>query len=315
MASSIAEHFQICQTASAMLNPHSDRKSSPASGDARPVRARGTQPTVGRERSLDRQPPSPKRAIQSAEIGGRLLLTLAEAQAALPLKELAARSGLSASRAHPYLVSLRNLGLVTQDAAQGHYALGPAALRIGLSALGQLDPLREAESAAAELAGSTGHAVALAVWGSFGPTVVRLLEAHRALHVTLRVGHVMSLGETATGRTFAALLPTQRLEEALAAGPQVHAGLASAKARRALNEEALAEWRAHGLLRAQGRPIPGVNAFSAPVFGHRGELLLAMTVLDHQSRLPSSHRGPSAQALKATAARVSGRLGYTQPAG
>jgi DNA-binding IclR family transcriptional regulator len=313
MGFSIAEHFQICQTASVMLNLHSKRKSSAATGEARHAQARRPQPQGAHDQPLDGDAPSPRRAIQSAEIGGRLLLMLADAHAALPLKELATRCGLSASRAHPYLVSLRNLGLVTQDAAQGQYALGPAALRVGLSALGQLDPLREAEGAAAELASGTGHAVALAVWGSFGPTVVRLLEAHRALHVTLRVGHVMSLRETATGRTFAALLPTQRLEEALAAGPQVHAGLANASARRDLHEEAIAEWRAHGLLRAQGRPIPGVNAFSAPVFGHRGELLLAMTVLDHQSRLSPSHRGPSAQALRAAAARVSGRLGYRPP--
>jgi hypothetical protein len=155
-----------------------------------------------------------QRSVQSVEVGGRLLLALADSRSDLSLKDLAARAGLTPSRAHPYLVSFSRLGLVEQREATGRYGLGPAALQIGLAALHQLDPIQAASPVAEALAARTGHAVALAVWGNFGPTVVRLIEARQPLHVMLRAGSVMSLTGTATGRAFVAAWPLERLEHA-----------------------------------------------------------------------------------------------------
>jgi DNA-binding IclR family transcriptional regulator len=118
-----------------------------------------------------------QRAVQSIEVGGRLLLALADSPGPLTLKELAARSDLPPSRAHPYLVSFGKLQLIEQDPATGHYALGPAALQLGLTCLHQLEPVKAALPVAQELAASTGHAVAPAAWGNFGPTIIRMVEA------------------------------------------------------------------------------------------------------------------------------------------
>jgi DNA-binding IclR family transcriptional regulator len=252
-----------------------------------------------------------QRAIQSIEVGGQLLLALADASGAMPLKDLAAQAGLSASRAHPYLVSFGRLGLIEQDAVTGRYALGPAALRIGLACLNQWDPLRAAEPVARELAESTGHAVALAVWGNFGPTIVRLIEARQPLHVALRVGSVMSIHDTATGRAFAGVLPPGRLAEAVA-GAFGELASASTRASRAPEiEQIRAELKRHGVTRAVGRPIPGVNAFSAPALDLDGQPALVITALDHQDRLPSDWNGASARAVRTAAAQVSARLGGT----
>jgi DNA-binding IclR family transcriptional regulator len=256
--------------------------------------------------------PRGQRGVQSAQVGGQVLLALAEVAGALPLKDLAARCAMPPSRVHPYLVSLQRLGLVVQEPGSGHYALGPAALRVGLAALNQLDPLREAEALATALAQQSGHALALAVWGSHGPTVVRLIETRRALHVTLRVGHLMALSDTATGRAFAACVPLQRLQEAAASG--AHPGLQSGgdgdePALRKLQAAAKQEWQRHGLIRATGRPIPGVNAFSAPVHSAAQMPALVMTMLDHEDRLGSAYSGPSAQALRKAALQLSRQLG------
>jgi DNA-binding IclR family transcriptional regulator len=254
-----------------------------------------------------------QRSIQSIEVGGRLLLALADRAGALPLKELAAQAGLSASRAHPYLVSFGRLGLIEQDAVTGRYALGPAALRIGLACLHQWDPLRAAEPVARELAEATGHAVALAVWGNFGPTVVRLIEARQPLHVALRVGSVMSIHDTATGRAFAGVMPAARLAEAVA-GAFGELQSRSARAARAPELAGIqAEFRRHGLARAVGRPIPGVNAFSAPALDHEGQPAIVVTALDHEERLPADWAGPSARAVRAAAAQISARLGGPTP--
>ena len=91
---------------------------------------------------------SGQRAVQSIEVGGRLLLALGAHAGPMSLKDLAAEAGLPPARAHPYLVSFGKLRLIEQDPASGHYALGPAALQVGLTALHQLDPIRAADPVA-----------------------------------------------------------------------------------------------------------------------------------------------------------------------
>ena len=260
-----------------------------------------------------------QRAVQSIEVGGRLLLALTNSPGPLTLKELAAQADLTPSRAHPYLVSFGKLRLIEQDLVSGHYALGPAALQMGLTVLHQLDPLKAAWPVAQELAKSTGHAVALAVWGNFGPTIVRMIEARQPLHVSMRVGSVMSILGTATGRAFAGVLPNDRLQQAMLGplGESAHqsSGQFSAQLRLQAKElnEARDEMKAHGVARAAGRPIPGVNAFSGVVLDHEGEAALVITVLGHQDRLSSEWNSQVAEAVKEAAAQVSASLGGRAP--
>ncbi|GAP34497.1 IclR family transcriptional regulator [Piscinibacter sakaiensis] len=252
-----------------------------------------------------------QRAVQSVEVGGRLLLALAASAGPMSLKDLAAAAGLPPSRAHPYLVSFGKLRLIVQLPASGQYALGPAALRIGLAALGQVDALREATPVAEALAASTGLAVALAVWGNFGPTVVRMIDARQPLHVSMRAGTVMSLLGTATGRAFAAVLPRRALDLAMLAalGDLPDARPPPLQASEAELQAIAEEWRCHGVTRAVGRPIPGVNAFSAPAFTHEGEAALVVTALGHQDHVSPDWRSPVAEAVRAAAHEVSQRLG------
>ncbi|MEO8298978.1 MAG: IclR family transcriptional regulator [Burkholderiales bacterium] len=252
-----------------------------------------------------------QRAVQSVEVGGQLLLALGANREAMSLKDLAACAGLPPSRAHPYLVSYGRLGLVQQDAVSGRYALGPAALRLGLTALLQCDPVRVAGPVAEALAADTGQAVALVVWGNFGPTVLRLIDARQPLHIAMRAGTVMSLLGTATGRAFASVMPPEHIADALA-GVALGAGRVAAAT--AVPEAELAsardEYTRHGCTRAVGRPVPGVNAFSAPVFDHDGVPVLVLTLLGHQDHFPSAWSSPMAQAVKCAAAEASTRLGW-----
>ena len=73
--------------------------------------------------------------IQSVEVGFELLEALSQAPGALMLRDLAAAAGMSAAKAHRYLVSFQRMGLVVQDPVSTRYDLGPAALRIGLASL------------------------------------------------------------------------------------------------------------------------------------------------------------------------------------
>ena len=132
-----------------------------------------------------------------------------------------------------------------------------------------------------ELAVLTGHTVSLSVWGNHGPTVIRIEESSGAVHVNMRVGSVMSLLGTATGRVFAAFLPPKMIEKFIEDGVgKASVGDEAAKLMTPKQiEAAIAEVRQRGLARAVGRPIPGVNAFSAPVFDHSGSIALVITAI------------------------------------
>src|SRR5215472_4507211 len=176
-----------------------------------------------------------QRGIGSVEVGGQLLRVLTEADGPMMLRDLAASAGMTAAKAHPYMVSYMRLGLVEQDRASGRYELGPLALQMGLASMRRLNPVRIATEAIAELVVRINQTVALSVWGNHGPTVVRIEEGTGAVHVNMRVGRA-SVGDEA-----------QR------------------QMTRNQIDKAVAEIREKGLARAVEKPIPGVNAFSAPV--------------------------------------------------
>src|SRR6187551_97110 len=80
--------------------------------------------------------------IQSVEVGFGLLDVLAKAPGPLMLRDLAAAAGMSAAKAHRYLVSFQRLELVAQDGSSTRYDLGPAALKLGLASLARLDAMK-----------------------------------------------------------------------------------------------------------------------------------------------------------------------------
>ena len=131
------------------------------------------------------------KGIQSIEVGFRLLQALEGARAPLTLKELSSQAGLTPSKARNYLVSLKRVELVQQDADTGHYALGPAALRLGLVALAQIEPLEIAFDEMKLRRDRIGATQFLSVWGNKGPVIVRWLEGEDQITVEVRTGSVL----------------------------------------------------------------------------------------------------------------------------
>src|SRR5688572_24329624 len=99
-----------------------------------------------------------RRGIQSVEVGSSLLEQLARHIHPLALKDLAKSAGMTAGKAHPYMVSFLKVGFVKQTDA-GHYELGPLALNLGLSSLQRMDPVKEASKLIEDLARETNQSV------------------------------------------------------------------------------------------------------------------------------------------------------------
>lgn len=253
-----------------------------------------------------------RRGIQSIEVGGQLLLALGAHGRPMPLRDLARAANMLPGKAHPYLVSYSKLGLVTQEPSSGHYWLGPTAIQLGLVSLRMLNPVREATPFANDLARETGHSVALSVWGNQGPTIVYLFDAIYPLHVNLRTGTVMSLAGTATGRLFAAYLPSRLIEESmLEDSRRLGPDIAKPSDPESV-QKMLVEVRKHGLSRSIDNPTPGVCSFSAPVFDYSGNIVLGITLMGRSSSFDHTWDGPQARAVKSCALEISKRLGHQQ---
>lgn len=145
-----------------------------------------------------------RQGIQSIEVGFRLLDVLAKHNRPMMLRDLAKGAGMAAAKAHRYLVSFMRIGIVEQDPSSGRYDLGAYALALGLSGLGRLDPVRLAGPVLDALCEEIHETVALAVWGTHGATIVRIVDAGNPVTITLRPGSVLPLLNSATGQAFAA---------------------------------------------------------------------------------------------------------------
>ena len=149
-----------------------------------------------------RQSVLPKPGVQSVDVTLRVLLAVAQGSGPRPLKDIAAAAKMAPSSAHRHLTSLVRAGMIEQHDATGRYDLGPLVLDLGMLALARRDPVRLIGSSLEELRDQLDETVFLAVWGNRGPTIVRWEESARAITVNVRVGSVMPLMRSATGRVF-----------------------------------------------------------------------------------------------------------------
>jgi len=147
-----------------------------------------------------------RQKVQAAEVGTDILTALAELAPATSLSRLAEHVGMPASKVHRYLQALIASGFAEQDATTNHYGLGPAALFVGLAALGRLDVVKLATPYLAELRDELNETCFLAVWGNRGPTVVHVEQAVRAVTLVTQVGSVLPLLGSSTGLVFNAFL-------------------------------------------------------------------------------------------------------------
>jgi len=130
----------------------------------------------------------------------------------------------------------------------------------------------------------------------------------------LRLGDVMPLLTSATGRCFAAFMPsdltTPMLKAELAREQKIKrhgVPITLAEAKTMLDEV-----RQRGLARVTDALLPGVAGFSAPVFDSDAHMVLAMVSLGPTSSFDASWTGAPARALRHTAQQLSAELGMSK---
>jgi len=249
---------------------------------------------------LDARPESDTRkGVQSVEHAFSLLQIFTQAQAPLAVKEIAEMSGMPSSKVHHYLVSLVRVDAIRQT-HDGNYELGSFALHLGLAALRRLEPIEIAVTAARKLRQQTGETTFIAVWGSFGPTIIRYFEGVHAVTVEVRTGNVLPLTTSATGKVFLTWGADGLHESALT----------TENTDKKTIKQITSDTKAAGLGKVSGDLLPRIASLSAPVFDQDGRLALAITQLGWTGEFDESENGKVATALKIQAEQLSFELGY-----
>jgi DNA-binding IclR family transcriptional regulator len=259
-----------------------------------------------------RKPSRPQRGVQSVEIGVRVAQSLARAGKPATLGEIAKIVALSPSKTHRYLVSLVRSGLVAQDSRDQRYWLSGAAIYLGLAAQYALDEYQLLTEAIERLHHDTGHAVAVMIWSTSGPMVVRSLEPlDQPIMVVARIGANITMTNSASGRLFAAFMESKLVKPLLE--KEFRSGVISAATNKPVSRadfaEILARVRAERFASVNGVYRSGYSTISVPVFRQRDELLFAITIIAPSSVLDLRPSAPTVRALKDCANSLEARLG------
>ena len=242
--------------------------------------------------------------IQSIEVGLKLLRPILDAGKPLNLKSLAAAAGYAPPKAHRYLVSLIRMKLVEQDPLTGRYGLGKLAFELGLAAIGLLDREALGRAAIHEIMAETRQTACLVVWANGGATVAAVEPGVGSIFLGIRIGSVLSLLRSASGRVFLANLPRQATNELLTGE------LGELKMSKTAVTAMIDQVRREGMSRIRDSMMVGLSAVSAPVFDHDGRLAYSITCMGQTNTFDTSLDGDIVRIVRSKVSDLSARLGF-----
>jgi DNA-binding IclR family transcriptional regulator len=253
-----------------------------------------------------------KSGIQSVERAFGVLNAFKSAGAALRLVEIVDATGMPASLARAYLISLERVGAIQQDPQTQRYDLSETVLQLGLSALSRTDFLETARSSMQTLRDRTGETVWLSVWSDGGPITVAKIDGIRPSAFEVRIGALIDLMVTATGQVFLAY-SDPAIWKPLVKAERKRLGI-SAPDDQTLSAR-LATVRKQGMAARPEVVLPKqilrqFSSIAAPVFSGAGNIRAVLTIIGQSKSLDPSLNGTAAKALATATKQLSLRLGY-----
>jgi DNA-binding IclR family transcriptional regulator len=255
-----------------------------------------------------------RRRIRSIEVGFRVIRAMLSAQRPTPLRDIAAAAGMAPSKAHLYLASFLREGMAIQEPETGHYGLGPFAASLGLAAIRQISIVDKARPFLRELSERTGCAAYLSILGETGPAIVSKADGARQGVLSVQLGYVLPLTNSATGQIFLAWCTPERRAELL---DREYTGTTRSSDGRKAREK-LEPQLAKALKQGYATPSRQINtsftAVAAPVFDFKGEAAAALTVLGPDRNLANEKLKKAIADLKEMATGLSRAIGAPETA-
>lgn len=228
------------------------------------------------------------------------------------LGDISRYTDISKTTAYRMLRTLEWKGFVTFNRDTELYTIGPAAIPVAYLSLSYVGFARLTHPILEKLAAATGETVELAVEGKGGAVIVEHVVTSHPFKPNLPIGRVMRNLANSTMRVFAAYRPEEERERMLHVhhiALTAHTVTDPERLRAELHQVAQT-----GLSFDMEEQDLGVCAVSAPVFGSDGGVKAAVTIVAPAERFGPERMKRYADAVKATAAELSGCLSQSASA-
>lgn len=213
-------------------------------------------------------------------------------------------TGLSRTTAHRMLKSLEAHGLIEHVGGRG-YHLGPRLLKLAAASL-QEPSLRDVAHPALErLTATTGESSQLFVTSVGGRVCVDAVESSSELRTFVPIGEELPLWAGSAGKVFMAEMLPDRAEELIRSARALTPATPTGDRLR----RQVATARRLGWANSAAERQMGVGSVSAPVHGHRGEIVAAVSISGPTSRIRRLDAKRYAPAVVAAAREIERALG------
>lgn len=231
----------------------------------------------------------------------------------LRLVEIVAATGLHKSTLYRLLEAMRAHGLIGFDTESGSYHPGLKLFEIGSLATARFELERHAHPTLEHLATVSGETAHLCVLD--GPDVVYIakVECTRTLRIPSAIGRRNPAYCTGVGKAILAFLTPEQIESYIASTPLkpfTRKTLASARELKAnLRQIAIQGYAVDDQEREEG-----VRCVAAPVRGHAGEVVAAISIAGPTMRVTKERIAQLANHVLGAADTISAALGCRAPA-
>ncbi|WP_343504229.1 IclR family transcriptional regulator [Alloyangia pacifica] len=235
------------------------------------------------------------RALSTAVKTLDLLAFFAQQSRPLRLGEVASHMVLSRATAYQRLLTLVEAGWLDQD-ANGAYRLTMLATRLAAAALEQGDLGSRVEPSLGKLATRLHETVSLAVLDRGQPCIVARVEADTLLRAVQKIGTLLSLDGSASGRVLCAFAEDHTLDRLRAGAHPLP------------DDAVMRTVREQGYAISSGYTESGVVGVAVPVFDARGHVTAAVSLVQPESRFEIEKcRVPMLEAAAEISAILQGR--------
>ncbi|MDF0602118.1 IclR family transcriptional regulator [Psychromarinibacter sp. C21-152] len=187
------------------------------------------------------------------------------------LSEVSQATGLSPATAYQRLFTLISAGWLEQDDV-GRYRLSMLATRLAAAALEQADIGMRSEPALARLVSRVGETASLSVIDRGLPCIVARVESDSLLRADQKLGTLMRLNDSASGRVLAAFADAATLHRLREGDHPLP------------SDDVLEEAREKGFAVSTGYTNSGVLAVAAPVYDLHGRCRAAVSLVVPEMR-------------------------------
>jgi IclR family transcriptional regulator, pca regulon regulatory protein len=244
--------------------------------------------------------------VQSLERGLAVIRAFDEQHPELTLSDVARSTGLTRAAARRFLLTLAELGYVRTDGRW--FSLTPRVLDLGYAFLSSLSLTDVAEPHLERLVAQVRESSSVSVLDGEDIVYVARVPTSRIMTVSINVGTRFPAYATSMGRVLLAELDAEALDAYLARVPLRPLSPRTVTSADALRRE-LAKVRRQGWALVDQELEEGLRSVAAPIRGRGGEIVAAMNISAHASRMTiDTARRALVPPLLATAARIAADL-------